>query len=822
MPEETPHALYLCYFGLRESLVQTQVIPYLKEILKSNIKVSLLTFEPNFKYGWDAEQFEIERKRLAAQGIFWYCLPYHKRPSVPATIYDVFRGARFAVKLAKKEKIDVFHARVHVSALMGAIAKIFSGGRMLFDIRGFLPEEYTDAGVWKKDGLTYRSVKRIERWLLKKSDGFIVLTEKAREILFPESAETGFDKFGRPVEVIPCCIDPKRFDFAETLDRETIRREMNLSRRRVLVYVGSFGGWYLTNDMSRFFGQAHRRNPDTFAMILTQSDVEMVKQKLTSHGLSEKDFLVKKVLPAEVPKYLKAADAAISFIKACYSKQASSPTKIAEYLAAGLPVISNSGVGDLDGLIEGEKVGVIIRGFTENDYAAALIGIDKFLADKNSSEHCRRIAHEKFDLEQVAGKKYGRVYRRLLAEKNPRTLYLCYFGLREPLVQTQVLPYLRQISAGGVKVSLLTFEPNPKQRWTAEQIEAERKKLFDEGIEWHFLTYHKNPSVPATLFDILCGAWFSLKLARKEKIDVLHARTHVPLLMGLLIKSVTKCRLIFDIRGLLAEEYADTGIWQETSVPFRLVKKLERLGLKHSEQVVVLTDKMRDYLVSHNLRKSDSVEVIPCCVDFSRIDLQSPTKKSERFELIYAGSVTGLYMLAEMGKLFLELKKRKPDAFFRILTTSSPDVVSKTFTPLGISSTDFLVQKVPPREVLNFLQKAHLAISFRKPTFSQIAASPTKVPEYLAAGVPVISNRGIGDTDSVIEENKVGIITDNFDETDLAAAVDQSLNLLADAELYNRCRRTALENFDLEKVGGVRYLKVYERINHQNPPTKKV
>lgn len=407
-----------------------------------------------------------------------------------------------------------------------------------------------------------------------------------------------------------------------------------------------------------------------------------------------------------------------------------------------------------------------------------------------------------------------------MPKERPHTLYICYFGLLEPLVQTQVLPYLRQISGGSVKVSLLTFEQNPKEKWTKEQIAAERSKLFDEGIEWHFLTYHKRPSVLATLYDILRGTLFSLKLVREKKIDALHARGHVPLWMALIVKSVTKCKLIFDIRGLLAEEYADAGVWQENSIPFRLVKKIEQLGLRHSEQVIVLTNKMRDYLVRHKMRKTVSVEVIPCCVDFSRINLQAAVKKSERFELIYAGSVTGLYMLEEMGRLFLELKKREPDAFFRILTTSSPDVVSKIFEPLGINPADFLAQKVSPREVLNFLQKAHLAISFRKPTFSQIAASPTKVPEYLAAGVPVISNRGIGDTDSVIEENRIGVITDNFDETDLAAAVDKALNLLADTELSNRCIQTALENFDLEKVGGVRYLKVYERLNQNSRVTK--
>lgn len=410
--------LYLCYFGLREPLVQTQVIPYLKEILKSGIEVALLTFEPDLKNAWSREQIEIERRRLAAEGISWHCLPYHKRPSVPATIYDVFSGALFAARLSRKEKIDVFHARVHISGLMGALAKIVSGGKILFDIRGFLPEEYTDAGVWKENGLIYKSVKRVEGWLLKKSDGFVVLTEKAREILFPESRETGFDRFGRPVEVIPCCIDPQRFAVADTLDPEKIRREMSLDGRRVFIYVGSFGGWYLTDEMTRFFAQAHRQNSKTFTMILTQSDREMVRRKLVLQGISEKDFLIEKVSPAEVPKYLKAADAAISFIKACYSKQSSSPTKIAEYLASGLPVISNAGVGDLDTLIGGERVGIILKGFSENDYDEALTGIDKILNDKNLSQHCRRIAHQKFDLEEVAGKSYRRLYRRLLGEKN--------------------------------------------------------------------------------------------------------------------------------------------------------------------------------------------------------------------------------------------------------------------------------------------------------------------------------------------------------------------------------------------------------------------
>ena len=410
------HTLYLCYFGLREPLVQTQVLPYLREIMKDGVKVSLLTFEPDFKDKWTAEQINNEKKKLAAESIDWHCLAYHKRPSAPATLYDVLTGAFYASRLIRQEKIDVLHTRVHTPAMMGALARKLSRRKpkLLFDIRGFFPEEYTDAGVWKEDGWLYKSVKKIEKWLFKESDGFVVLTEKARQILFPESAETGFDKFHRPVEVIPCCVDLKRFEAANEISRREMRRKYNLENRRVIVYVGSFGGWYMTDEMADFFGAAKKQDPSTFALVLTQSDAEMVSALLQKRGFTENDFLVKKVAPAEIPLYLSASDIAISFIKACYSKQASSPTKIAEYLACGLPVISNSGVGDLDALIEGEKVGVILGEFNEENYRKALDKTTDLIAQGNLREHCRRVSQKYFDLREIGGEGYRRLYRKLL------------------------------------------------------------------------------------------------------------------------------------------------------------------------------------------------------------------------------------------------------------------------------------------------------------------------------------------------------------------------------------------------------------------------
>src|ERR687894_3307896 len=113
-----------------------------------------------------------------------------------------------------------------------------------------------------------------------------------------------------------------------------------------------------------------------------------------------------------------------------------------------------------------------------------------------------------------------------------KSLYLCYFGLREPLVQTQVLPYLRQLAGGGVRVLLLTFEPGMRERWTGEEIENERERLRGQGIEWHALAYHKSPSLPATVYDIAAGAWKAARLVRSREVEVIHARSHVAAAMG--------------------------------------------------------------------------------------------------------------------------------------------------------------------------------------------------------------------------------------------------------------------------------------------------
>jgi glycosyltransferase involved in cell wall biosynthesis len=406
-----------------------------------------------------------------------------------------------------------------------------------------------------------------------------------------------------------------------------------------------------------------------------------------------------------------------------------------------------------------------------------------------------------------------------------KTLYLCYFGLREPLVQTQVLPYLRQLGMTGIEVALLTFEPEKPAVWPAGKMEEWRTRLQGEGIRWLFLPYHKRPSLPATLYDIARGAWRAARLVRGEGIQVLHARSHVPLAMALLAQKMfaARCHLIFDLRGLMAEEYADSGVWTTESLPFRAVKWLEKIGLRRADQIVVLTRRMKEWLIEQGMAEQNKIEVIPCCVDFARFaerDDVQPVEQSNRFEVVYAGSVTGLYLLDEMARFFLALRARRPDAFLRILTKSSTEEAAAVLSRVGIEANDFRIDRATPDEVAGFFRRARLGLSFRKATFSQIASSPTKIPEYLASGLPVVSNSGIGDTDNLLERERVGVVVKDFNAQEYERAAESALLLAEDPKTRSRCVRIAREHFDLIAVGGAGYGNVYRRIEKQNASTQ--
>jgi glycosyltransferase involved in cell wall biosynthesis len=847
--------LYICYFGLREPLVKTQVLPYLREIRKDNVGITLLTFEPNLGTNWTTEQIETEKKWLSEQGIDWHMLPYHKRPSLPATAFDVLNGVRYIRKLLRKTDFDVLHARVHIPALIAVLVRKFSRRdlKILFDIRGFVPEEYADAGVWKTDGFLFRLAKRAESWIMRESDGFVVLTEAARDVLFPESRTDGYDKLGRPVEVIPCCVDFKgRFAGDRDDLRARTRRELGAEGRRVIIHVGSLTGLYLTPQIIEFLVAARDRDPSVFAVFLTQSGSEEIISRLLDAGFTESDFLVKKVDHRDVPAYLCASDLGLSFVRSSYATISRSPTKIPEYLACGLPVIANAGVGDVDKLIDGHGIGAVVDDLNRESYEKALAEAETVRG--GIRERAIETAHREFDLENVGGKRYRRLYFRL-TNPQKKTLYICYFGIREPLVQTQVLPYLNELRKGNygrssydgyeprsLGIAILSFEPV-----TPPNADEIKRRLAETGIDWYWLPYHKRFPAIATGWDIIRGTIFVRGYIARHRPDILHGRVHVPTLMGALARKLSrhKPKLLFDIRGFFPEEYTDAGLWPEGGLMYKTAKLIERWLLRESDAFVVLTEKARkilfpeteaDYVEPaltqggragerilptrprYHDRLGRPLEVIPCCVDVGRFSGgNGVTRETVRRELgvtgrrviVYVGSFGGWYLTSEMLNFFVSARDYDSKTLVMILTARNKDAVADKLREKGFKDGDFIVESVEPAEVPRYLHATDLAVSFIKACYSKQSSSPTKIAEYLACGLPVVANRGVGDVDELIGDNPIGTLVEDFSAESYRSAM-VSIERLGD--VGEACRTFASMAFDLENVGGRKYRRIYSEL----------
>jgi len=404
--------LYISYNGMLQPLGQSQVIPYLKGLAAAGYDFTLLSFERDEAYSDAGRELCARLKQeLAQANIDWHWLRYHQRPSLPATAYDVWAGVRFGKRLARSRSFEMVHARSHIPATMALQLKKHTDAKMIFDIRGLLADEYVDAGHWRQDSIPYRITKKAETAAMRQADGVVTLTERIWPIIKEWDGMRGRVV---PHEVIPCCADLQKFSFSSVARNER-RRMLGVEDRFVVVYSGSIDGWYLTEEMADFFATLLREKSDAFLLWLTQSKHERIQALMKSRGIEDQDFKIVSSSPQDVPAYLAAGDAGLAFIKPCFSKLASSPTKYAEYLGCGLPLIINAGVGDSDVLVTEHDAGVLIKNFTEDDYLKAINQLTPLLVrPEDTRRQMRRISEQLFDLQSVGVSAYARLYQQVL------------------------------------------------------------------------------------------------------------------------------------------------------------------------------------------------------------------------------------------------------------------------------------------------------------------------------------------------------------------------------------------------------------------------
>src|SRR5919108_4935718 len=106
-------------------------------------------------------------------------------------------------------------------------------------------------------------------------------------------------------------------------------------------------------------------------------------------------------------------------------------------------------------------------------------------------------------------------WRPAMGLEGRRVLYISYNGMLDPLGQSQVIPYLKELNQQGVEFTLLSCErPEALAKHGEQHCKQMRAELAVHGIDWHWLRYHKTPSLPATSYDVFAGIRYGTRLMR--------------------------------------------------------------------------------------------------------------------------------------------------------------------------------------------------------------------------------------------------------------------------------------------------------------------
>ena len=393
-----PVVLYLSYDGLTDPLGQSQVLPYLCG-LSDKYNIHIVSFEKPTAYKAGKKTIETICEHNA---LFWHPLVYHKSPPVFSTLFDLMTMWYVAKHLHKRYKFSIVHCRSYITSLIGLRLKKKYEIKFMFDMRGFWADERIEGGIWKMSNpvfrLIYKFFKRKEREFLINSDHIVTLTQTARSFIFNNYPMSR-------VTIIPCCADADFFnpDNYSLISRDELRSRLGIaSGDYVLGYVGSLGTWYLYEEMVNFFDQLKRDVPQAKMLFLTPDKHKVVERP---------DFIVLTVLRKDVPAYINLFDASICFIKPTFSKSGSSATKIAEVLSMGIPVVVNSGWGDISTIPAFSNAGVIV----ENVDSGSLQEAVKSLIDlRVSSMEIRTASVGYFSLRSGINH-YREIYHSLIA-----------------------------------------------------------------------------------------------------------------------------------------------------------------------------------------------------------------------------------------------------------------------------------------------------------------------------------------------------------------------------------------------------------------------
>lgn len=355
---------YLSFDALGEGVGASQVGAYVEALARRGMAVHLHSYE---KGPPPPAQLE----RLAAAGVQWTAHQF-KGHGAAAGALRVVQAASYL------RHANFVHARADLAAGAAVLARRRA---WVWDVRSLWADQRIALGTLRLGSPEERVLRRVERAAARRCTGVVALSQAALETL---AERHGADILANAA-VVPTCVDLGRYPVAPPPEGPVTR----------LLFSGTLNRYYDLPAMLALTAAMNRRRPtrmDVLAPGATGWDPE-----LGHAGVS-----VRSVRPADLPRELQEAHAGLCICRfdAGPSLRAAVPTKIAEFLASGRPLVVNRGLGDLDALFAAHHCGVVLEDASAAALDRAADALEALVDDPQTPARCRALAVSHFDLER--------------------------------------------------------------------------------------------------------------------------------------------------------------------------------------------------------------------------------------------------------------------------------------------------------------------------------------------------------------------------------------------------------------------------------------
>jgi glycosyltransferase involved in cell wall biosynthesis len=211
-------------------------------------------------------------------------------------------------------------------------------------------------------------------------------------------------------------------------------------------------------------------------------------------------------------------------------------------------------------------------------------------------------------------------------------------------------------------------------------------------------------------------------------------------------------KLVLDADGFPLDERVDFSGLSPLSWRYRFFRDVELSGFHLADSILCRSQKAKEIITARAGSEFDSnkVIVINNGTFSSSGSAQGKSYPKSPLTVIYAGSLGPQYLLDDMLHIFEMILHRFPEAIFKILTfkVEETNAYIRHHFPKLLRAIE--VKSVPAGNVLEELEKADIAFSFRKPSFSMQGVAPIKVAEYLRAGLSIAYTPLTGDVEELL------------------------------------------------------------------------